>query len=194
LRLKNGVLVHNAPNYKTPRILSFTAHDLPIDLPKIEAFRGRGGKDRERTIPELVQIGDNEANPLILRNESRANFHFRLVEVAMMLLLPLLAVALAVPPKRSSSALGVFLSIVMVVTYHKINEYAESMGALGRVDPFFALWIPFLLFAALIWWMYYTLAHKPGGQPIGALEVAFAKIGKAVRGALSRNKMIAVDA
>jgi lipopolysaccharide export system permease protein len=194
LRLKNGVLVHNAPNYKAPRILSFTAHDLPIDLPKIEAFRGRGGKDRERTIPELVQLGGDEAKPLMLRNESRANFHFRLVEVAMMLLLPLLAVALAVPPKRSSSALGVFLSIVMVVTYHKINEYAESMGALGRVDPFFALWVPFLLFAALIWWMYYTLAHKPGGQPIGALEVAFAKIGKAVRGALTRNKLIAADA
>jgi lipopolysaccharide export system permease protein len=188
LRLKNGVLVHNAPNYKSPRILSFTAHDLPIDLPKIEAFRGRGGKDRERTIPELAQIGGDAAKPLMLRNESRANFHFRLVEVAMMLLLPLLAVALAVPPKRSASALGVFLSIVMVVTYHKINEYAESMGALGRVDPFFALWIPFLMFAALIWWMYSTLAHKPGGQPIGALEVAFAKIGKAVRSALSRNK------
>jgi lipopolysaccharide export system permease protein len=194
LRLKNGVLVHNAPNYKTPRILSFTAHDLPIDLPKIEAFRGRGGKDRERTIPELVQIGDNVANPLMLRNESRANFHFRLVEVAMMLLLPLLAVALAVPPKRSASALGVFLSIVMVVTYHKINEYAESMGALGRVDPFFALWVPFLMFAALIWWMYYTIAHKPGGQPIGALEVAFAKIAKTVRSALTRNKMIAAEA
>jgi lipopolysaccharide export system permease protein len=193
LRLKNGVLVHNAPNYKTPRILSFTAHDLPIDLPKIEAFRSRGGKDRERTIPELVQIGGDEANPLMLRNESRANFHFRLVEVAMMLLLPLLAVALAVPPKRSSSALGVFLSIVMVVTYHKINEYAESMGALGRIDPFFALWIPFLLFAGLIWWMYYTLAHKPGGQPIGTLEVAFAKFGKAVRNILTRNKIIAAE-
>lgn len=194
LRLKNGVLVHNAPNFKTPRILSFTAHDLPIDLPKIEAFRSRGGKDRERTIPELVQIGGDSANPLMLRNESRANFHFRLVEVAMMLLLPLLAVALAVPPKRSSSALGVFLSIVMVVTYHKVNEYAESMGALGRIDPFFALWLPFLMFAGLIWWMYYTLAHKPGGQPIGALEVAFAKFGKAVRSALTRNKIIAAEA
>jgi lipopolysaccharide export system permease protein len=188
LRLKKGVLVHDAPNYKTPRILSFTAHDLPIDLPKIEAFRGRGGKDRERTIPELVRTGGDPKEPLAVRNESRANFHFRLVEVAMMMLLPLLAVALAVPPKRSSSALGVFLSIVMVVTYHKINEYAESMGALGRVEPFFALWIPFALFAGLIWWMYSTLAHKPGGQPIGALEVAFAKFGAALRSLLVRRK------
>lgn len=188
LRLKNGVLVHDAPGYRQPRVLSFTAHDLPIDLPKIEAFRGRGNKDRELTIPELVRVSYDENSPLTLRHQSRANFHFRLVEVAMMLLLPLLAVALAVPPKRSSSALGVFLSIVMVVTYHKVNEWAEGMGALGRVDPLLALWTPFLLFAALISWMYWTLAHKPGGQPIGALDRGFEQMGKSVRRLLSRNQ------
>lgn len=181
LRLSNGVLVHDAPNYKVPRVLSFTGHDLPIDLPKIEAFRSRGGKDRERTMPELVQIGNDPRLPKLLRDESIANFHFRLVEVAMMLLLPFLAISLAVPPKRSSSALGVFLSIVMVVAYHKINEYAESMGTLGKIDPFFALWVPFLLFAALILKMYHTLAHVPGGQPIAALENVFARIGPMFR-------------
>jgi lipopolysaccharide export system permease protein len=194
LRLKNGTLVHNSPNFKTPRILSFTGHDLPIDLPKIEAFRGRGGGDRELTIPELVKVGNDPRVSKMLRDETRANFHFRLVEVAMMLLLPMLAVALAVPPKRSSSALGVFLSIVMVVTYHKINEYAEGMGALGRIDPFFALWIPFVLFAALIFWMYYTLAYKPGGQPIGALERVFATIGAAIRGLFVRRPRDLVEA
>jgi lipopolysaccharide export system permease protein len=192
LRLTKGVLVHNKPSYRQPRVLSFTNHDLPIDLPKIEAFRGRGGKDREMTIPELVQTGGNPKLPITLRNESRANFHFRLVEVAMMLLLPLLAVALAVPPKRSSSALGVFLSIFMVVAYHKVNEYAEGMGALGRFDPFFALWIPFLLFAGLIWWMYWTLAHKPGGQPIGGLEVGFAKLSAKISKLFQRRDAVEV--
>lgn len=186
LRLANGVLVHNAPGFKTPRILSFTGHDLPIDLPKIEAFRNRGGKDRELTIPELVRVGNDPAVSKMIRDETLANFHFRLVEVAMMMLLPLLAVALAVPPKRSSSALGVFLSIVMVVAYHKINQYAEGMGALGRIEPFFALWIPFLGFATLIFWMFHTIAYVPGGQPIGALERFFSRIGSAIRAQLAR--------
>ena len=186
LRLANGVLVHDAPGYKTPRILSFTGHDLPIDLPKIEAFRNRGGKDRELTIPELVRVGSNPSVSKMIRDETRSNFHFRLVEVAMMLLLPLLAVALAVPPKRSSSALGVFLSIIMVVAYHKINEYAEGMGSLGLIDPFFALWIPFLLFAALICWMFYTIAYVPGGQPIGGLDRFFGAIRSAVRRQFAR--------
>ena len=80
----------------------------------------------------------------------RANFHFRMVEVVMMMLLPLAALAFAIPPKRSTSALGVFLSIIFIVTYHKVNQYGESVGALGKVDPIIALWGPFLLTAGLI--------------------------------------------
>jgi lipopolysaccharide export system permease protein len=186
LRLTNGVLVHNSPKYIIPRVLSFTGHDLPIPLPKISAFRNRGGKDRERTIPELVRTSLNEKLPETVRLHSEANFYFRLVEVAMMFLLPLLAVALAVPPKRSTSGLGVFMSIIMVVAYHKINEAAEGLGQRGAIDPLIALWVPFLIFGALICWMYWTLAHKPGGQPIGALERVFAKIGGAFSGLWQR--------
>jgi len=181
LRLSNGTLVHDAPEFRAPRILTFTAHDLPIDLPKMEAFRPRGQSKMELTLPELVRTGGDSKVSAETRNQARSNFHFRLAEVAMMLLLPLLAVALAVPPKRSTSALGVFLSIVMVVTYHKINEYAAGMGELGQFDPFLALWTPFLLFAALIVWMYYTVAYVPGGQPIGALDRWAGKAAKRVR-------------
>jgi lipopolysaccharide export system permease protein len=181
LRLEKGTLVHDAPNYSSPRVLSFTSHDIPIPLPKIENFRTRGGKDREYLITELVQIGLDAQKPALDRNRAWSNFHFRLAEVAMMLLLPLLALALAIPPKRSTSALGVFLSIVMVVTYHKINEYAEGVGGMGIVDPIIALWVPFLLFAALILWMYHIIAHVPGGQPIGALEIFATKSGKWVK-------------
>jgi lipopolysaccharide export system permease protein len=188
LRLANGVLVHNAPGFKTPRILSFSGHDLPIDLPKIGSFRDRGGIDREMTIPELVRASRSAKVAAPVRNQIRANFHFRLVEVAMMLLIPLLAVALAVPRKRTTSFLGVFLSIVMVVTYHKVNEYAESMGALGKIDPVIALWVPFSIFAALILRLYYVLAYVPGGEPIGGLERLFAKITAFIIGLFKSSK------
>lgn len=180
LRLTDGVLVQRAPNLSSPRILSFSGHDLPIDLPKIEDFRGRGDGNVELTLPELVRVGSSSKTAEVSRNQARADFHFRMVEVAMMMLLPLAALAFAVPPKRSTSALGVFLSIVFIVTYHKINQYAEAMGASGRVDPFIALWTPFAIFAALILWMFYVVAYRPGGQPIGALEAVFAKLSKMI--------------
>jgi len=175
LRLTNGVLVQRSAGLASPRILSFSGHDLPIDLPRIESFRGRGNRDRELTLPELVRVGSADRTDEMTRNEVRANFHFRIAEVAMMLLLPMAAFAFAIPPKRSTSALGVFLSIIFIVTYHKINQYAEDMGAAGRFDPALALWAPFLAFAGLILWMYHVAAHRPGGQPIGALDMVFAK-------------------
>lgn len=181
LRLTQGVLIHESPKFAVPRVLSFDNHDLPIPLPKIEAFRTRGGSDREMTIPELFVAGKDKAESPDTRLEIRANFHFRIVEVMSMFLIPLIAIALAIPPKRSTSSLGVFLSIVLLVTQHKINQYAEDLGARGTVDPILALWVPFLLFAALAVWMYYTVAHVPGGQPIGALERVAAKAGQKVR-------------
>ena len=191
LRLTEGTIVQDSGG-QTPRVLSFTRHDLPIDLPRIEQFRARGDAEREYILPELLSIGWDSEEPVVKRDASQASFHFRLVEVVMMLLMPLLAVALAVPPKRSTSALGVFVSIVMVVAYHKVNQYAEDIAALGRVDPIPALWGPFVAFALLILWMYWTIAFKPGGQPIGALENAFAKLSKRI-GRLFRRRHRADD-
>jgi len=187
-RLKNGRLVQDNAKFAAPRTLSFESYDLPINLPAIDPFRGRGNETKELVLPELAArayggaAADHEANLA-----ARSNLHFRLVEVAMMLMLPLLAIALAVPPKRSTSSLGIFIGIVMVVTYHKVNQYAESAGAQGRLVPELALWLPFLVLVALILWMYHVVAHRPGGQPIGALEAAFARIGKIVRKLLPRS-------
>lgn len=179
-RLTNGTLVHTDKSSPVPRVLTFTTHNLPIPLPKYEQFRKRGDRSLEQTLPELARIGGDRGAQEKLRDTSRAAWHFRIAEVASMFLLPLLAVALGVPAKRSTSALGVFLSIVLIVTYHKINEYAQAVGALGRIDPVIALWTPWALFAALTFWLYYQTAYVPGAQPLAAVEKWFDKLVKAV--------------
>ena len=169
LRLSDGQMIQDSPRM-APRVLAFSQHDLPIDLPALEKFRSRGGREREYFLPELLRIGWSQHTSDKDRAIVRASLNYRLAEVIMILMLPLLAVALAVPPKRSTSSLGVFVSIVMVVAYHKVNEYGQSVAALGRADPAVALWLPFGTFALIIAWMYWTIAYVPGGQPIGALE------------------------
>jgi len=187
LRLVNGQIVQETGK-GNPRVLSFTQHDLPIVLPAIEKFRERGGKDREYILPELLRIGWSDTLPKKERVASQANFNYRMVEVIMMLLLPLLAVALAIPPKRSTSALGLFVSIVMIVAYHKVNQYGQDVAALGRIDPVLALWGPFFIFAVLILWMYYRVAYVPGGQAIGWLERASEAVVKRLRSMLARHR------
>jgi lipopolysaccharide export system permease protein len=176
-RLTDGRIIQETPG-ATPRVLSFSRHDLPIDLPAMEKFRTRGGKDREYILPELLRIGWNDKLPAEARITSRASLNYRLSEVAMMIFLPLLSVALAVPPKRSTSALGVFVSVVMLVVFHKLCEYGQSVAELGRADPTLVQWGPFVGFAMIIVWMYWRIAYVPGGQPIGAIERFADSIGK----------------
>ena len=186
-RLRSGRLVQQSPDFPAPRTLTFESYDLPIPVPAIDQFRSRGTDFEELYFNELFRIayGGAAAN----REQqlgAQANLHFRVVEILMMAMLPLLAVALAVPPKRSGSALGIFVGIVMVVAYHKINQYGQAAGAQGRIDPVLAMWVPLALMASLIGWMYHVIAHRPGGQPIGALEWAAAKTARRLRSLLPK--------
>ena len=187
-RLTEGRLIQQSPKFTTPRTLAFKTYTLPVSLPAISQFRRRGGSESDELyLHELFRVGyGGGATNEHQRIEAQANLGFRLVEVLMMFTLPLLAVSLAVPPKRSSSGLGIFVAILFVVAYHKVNQYGQQMGAHGQFNPILALGIPLILFAALIVWMYHVLAHRPGGQPIGALERFFAKIASAFRSMLPR--------
>jgi len=188
--LTKGRLVQDSPKFKTPRTLAFDTYTLPVRLPAISQFRGRAtGDSDEQYLNELWRLGYGGAGKTALqRSAAKAWFNFRVAEVIMMLMLPLLAVALAVPPKRSTSALGIFVSIVIVVAYHKVNQYAAQSAAAGRLDPTLGLWLPLVVLSGMILWMYHVLADKPGGQPIGALEWFFASIAKRVRGMIPKRR------
>ena len=189
-RLTKGRLVQDSPRFTTPRTLAFDSYDLPVSLPAIAQFRGRGGSDTDELyLIELWRSGyGGGARTRSLQIAAEAHFNFRMVEVMMMMMLPLLAVALAVPPKRSTSALGIFVSILIVVAYHKVNQYADAAAARGDIDPTLGLWLPLVFLAGAILWMYHVLADKPGGQPIGALEWFFAAIAKRVRGIMPKRR------
>lgn len=195
-RLEQGRLVQQSPKFKVPRTLAFEVYDFPVSLPMIAQFRGRGGtQSDELYLHELFESGyGGSAKGERQRVEAQANLNFRLVEVLMMFILPLLAVSLAVPPKRSSSGLGIFVSILIVVAYHKVNQYGQQAGAHGQINPILALWVPLIIFAGMIVWMYHVLAHRPGGQPIGALERFFAKGARLVRSLLPKRREAVIEA
>ena len=182
LRLRNGTLVHSTGPGSVPRVLSFDQHDLPVNLPAMSNFRKRGEGNLERTLPELAATVFSPHATRAASRDASATFNRRLVQCLVMFVLPFWAVALAVPAKRATSSLGVFIALIGLVTFHKLTEYGERMGSLGRVDPVLAQWLPFAGFIALSLYLYRILAYTPGGQPIGGLERAFARIAAALAG------------
>jgi lipopolysaccharide export system permease protein len=181
-RLHNGKLIQQSPKFRSPRTLTFNSYDLPITVPAVDPFRGRGLDYDELYFGELFRLGyRGEARTHEQMLGAQANFNFRAVEILIMAMIPMLAIALAVPPKRSTSALGIFVGIVILVAYHKVNQYGSYAGAQGRINPILAMWGPFAVLVALISWMYHVIAQRPGGQPIGALEWAAAKLVRKIR-------------
>jgi lipopolysaccharide export system permease protein len=182
-RLIKVRMVQDSPKFPTPRTMSSDLYDLPVKLPAIDQFRRRGGTvSDELYLHELWQVGYGGRAPDAHQQlEAQAALNMRLVEVVMMLMLPLLAVALAVPPKRSTSSLGIFLGILIVVAYHKVNQYAEQAATNGQINAVAGLWLPLVVLTVLIVWMYHVLAHRPGGQPIGALEWFATRTARRVR-------------
>ncbi len=176
LRLTNGTMVHSASSFVVPRVLTFKQQDLPVSLPAIGNFRARGDEDAELTLPELATHAYSQAATPADHVRIVAALWRRLALVAVMFVLPFLAVALAVPPKRSTSGLGVFLSIILLVVFFKTSQYGEAMGRIGAVDPVLAQVVPLAAFAAIAFGMYYVLAYVPGGQPIGALDRVFGRV------------------
>jgi len=187
-RLQKGRLIQQSPKFSTPRTLTFNSYDLPIPVPAIDQFRARGGTDfDELFFNELFRLGyGGGAETRQQQLGAQSHFNYRLVEILMMAMLPMLAIALAVPPKRSTSALGIFVGIVMVVAYHKVNQYGLFAGAQGRLNPILAMWGPFTLLVVLIGWMYHVVSDRPGGQPIGALEWAAARAVRRLRSMMPR--------
>jgi lipopolysaccharide export system permease protein len=186
LRLKNGTMVHTASTFVVPRVLTFKQQDLPVNLPAMGSFRARGDEDAELTLPELAKAARSPAASALMRTQNVASLWRRIALVAVMFVLPFLAVALAVPPKRSTSGIGVFLSIILLVVFFKTSQYGEAMGRIGAVDPVLAQVVPLAGFAALSFYLYYVLAFVPGGQPIGALDRIAARATAFVTGLFRR--------
>ncbi|HET7408939.1 MAG TPA: LPS export ABC transporter permease LptF [Paracoccaceae bacterium] len=184
LRLREGTLVHDGPNQPEPRVLAFENYDLAVPLPQIDVFRARGaeGDDAELTITELYRsMSGTPASATAVEREIEANFHRRLVQIVVPFVIPLLAISLAVPPKRSGSALGVFAALIILVVYNEISESAERAGASGEAPIVLSQWAAFAAFTAVCVWFFYVLAYRPAGQPIGMLETAARKLGRPVR-------------
>jgi lipopolysaccharide export system permease protein len=169
-RFFDGMLIQNDPKSDIPRVLSFELHDLPINLPKMIGFRARGGKELELTIPELWETAQNKNADETLKNQSEANLYRRLVQSFIILVLPFLALAYAVPPKRSSSAVGVFAGIVLLVVYNEISEAMERAGASGVSPAWLIQLVPFVIFAGICFWSFHILSNKVGGQPLAYIQ------------------------
>ncbi|HEY4548031.1 MAG TPA: LptF/LptG family permease [Pedomonas sp.] len=186
LRLFEGVLVQDKPGQAAPSVLSFNLHDIPINLPHLESFRARG-KQLEFTLSELWNASADPKRTEELQRQAQGTLHRRLVQVAVLLPLPFLGLALAVPPKRSSTSLGIFVGIFLLLLLNEFNKAGETAVQLGAAPPWLAIWTPFAAFCVMSVGAYLVLVNKVGGHPLTPL---FALSNRITRAALHLRRRV----
>lgn len=143
--------------------LTFDRFRWPITSSGI-AFRARGKDERELTLPELWAA---MAAPLarISVAEARAELHARLVRTSSILILPLLAVPLALGGGRGGQSYGIAVGLLVLVVYEQVVKFGESMADLNYITPWLGLWFPFVVLAAGSMALSYRVAFKvPRGR------------------------------
>jgi lipopolysaccharide export system permease protein len=177
LRLKDGVILDSLPGENEPRTFRFQQHDWQVDLPEVGKFRSRGGKEREQTLHELILDNDGKLEPL---SETAAwgAFFDRSIRSISILFLPFLAIGLGVVSKRQQRSLGMVVGLVMLLTLHKMVEFALASANLGTSTGLMSMLVPFAVFVALSLFFFHTTAHRVGASPLAWLEALFDSIAK----------------
>ncbi len=131
-----------------------------------EPFRPRGENERELTLPELVaRTGVSQGD--IDAVEIAAELHGRIVRTVSVLLLPFLALPLALPRRRARRSYGFLIGVVVLVTYNQVIKTGEGLVDNGEIGPLLGLWLPCGLFAALGFVLFWRTARRvpnPGGR------------------------------
>ena len=172
LRLHDGVIVDVEPDRPAPRVFTFQQHDWPLQLPTVTEFRERGGKERELTLPELWIEARATADPAEARRYSAA-FWDRTLRSLGMLILPFMAVGLAIGAKRQQRQMGLVVGVVALLVYHKMLEFGAASVGLGSTSLFTALFMPTIIFALLAAFFFHTAAYRVGVSPLAWIEAGW---------------------
>lgn len=106
-------------------------------------------KPDQMTIPELFSA-------IKLNERGGANstklwmiFHLRLSVPWACMVLALVGAALGSRPQRSSSSVGLGMSVIIVFIYYVILSFTQSLGDAGYMPPVVAAWIANIVFLAI---------------------------------------------
>lgn len=133
------------------RVGTFQTADTPLGRISDKAFRPRGEDQRELTLPELVSALTNPPNN-ISPTAIRAELHRRMVSIATVLMLPILALPFAIGRRRGQRAYRFGVALIILVAYHEIIEQGAVTSRVHGTSPYLSMWLPFgLLFAFALW-------------------------------------------
>ncbi len=147
-----------------PSTVTFGNLSWPVVTEADASFRPRGSDQRELTLSELwSRPATASSKPSAA--EIAAELHARLVVIASVPILPLLAAPLALLGGPRSQRSGLLIGLLILVVYYQALNFGEALAKRGLVaPPWIGLWLPFLALVAGAGWL--SLRTLLGARPM----------------------------
>jgi lipopolysaccharide export system permease protein len=141
------------PATGNPSTVTFDTLRWPVDAGAGQGYRPRGLDQRELTLPELwTRPASASSKPSA--NEIAAELHSRLVLIASVPLLPLLAAPLALIGGPRSQRSGIAIGLLILIVYYEALNFGEALAKRDLLAAELGLWLPFAALAVGAGWLF----------------------------------------
>lgn len=145
LQLRNGSILKHRANGKM-QYIAFNEYSWSPRLSEAKTYGLRGQNKRELTLRELFHGGVNGVALDATARERSAELHLRLVQVASLPLLAMLAIPLAlIGGNRGGRAYGLGIGLVILILYQKILGFGQALAGSAKLPTLLALWGPWFM-------------------------------------------------
>jgi lipopolysaccharide export system permease protein len=174
LKVTDGYRIEISDDGTTSRAIKYQDSNLPLEATSPTPFRQRGDKETEMTFWELLDnYHSPNPNPNLDQRDLLSEINYRLVRSLSVLFLPFLALPLGLSSRRSPRNIRLLAGIMFLITYYQVLEFGSNLVEHGKLSPFVALWMPFLLFAIPSLWLFHVANRRVGQDPLAQLVDAF---------------------
>jgi lipopolysaccharide export system permease protein len=152
-----------------PVVGDFRSADVALGELTKQVFRPRGQNERELTLTELYrELQKPDLKPRWER-QLQSQFHIRLALVALVLVLPFLALPYAIGSRRGNRAYRFAIALILLVGFHEILQQGHLVTRVSGTSVWLTIWTPFALFAAFAFWRFYVTCYtlpRPWLEPL----------------------------
>ncbi len=176
LMASDGELVVIAEEPGSASILKFDRTQWKLATFTEETVSPRGSKSsKELTLPELWAVRHNPPGG-IERKELVVDIHYRVAQIVSVMILPLIAIPLALGASRVRRASGVVIGIVIVFIFQQMLEFGDGLASGGVVSPWISIWGSVAILAVMATVLFPSVAFKIGFDPYSVFSNLYLSI------------------
>jgi lipopolysaccharide export system permease protein len=132
----------------------------PIKAIEEKAYGARGHSEYEWTLPELLTGG--AGLPFTVEpNRISAELNYRLAQYAFMWLLPFIAVATIIEPRRNPGPFRFFIGLFVVLGFNQYLSIGTNFSRNSDWSPSLTLWLPFAALTLAVLWRFWKVSYRP---------------------------------